>query len=30
VRFVPGAGHAMHEDNPPAFWALVRDFCATL
>jgi len=30
VRFVPDAGHAMYEDNPSAFWALVRDFCATL
>jgi haloalkane dehalogenase len=30
VRFVPDAGHAMHEDNPREFWALVRDFCSTL
>jgi len=30
VRYVPGAGHAMYEDNPEAFWALIRGFCASL
>lgn len=30
VLFVPGAGHAMHEENPPAFWGLVRDFARAL
>jgi len=30
VRLVPDAGHAMVEDNPAAFWALVRDFCSAL
>ncbi len=30
VAYVPGSGHAPHEDNPPAFWRLVRDFNARL
>ena len=30
VRYVPDAGHAMHEDNPDAFWTLIRSFCASL
>lgn len=30
VRFVPGASHAMHEDNPAAFWGLVREFALAL
>jgi pimeloyl-ACP methyl ester carboxylesterase len=30
VRYVPDAGHAMYEDNPDAFWGLVRGFCAAL
>jgi pimeloyl-ACP methyl ester carboxylesterase len=30
VRYVAGAGHVMYEDNPGAFWGLVREFCAAL
>jgi pimeloyl-ACP methyl ester carboxylesterase len=30
VAYVPEAGHAMAEDNPAAFWRLVREFCARL
>jgi len=30
VRYVPGAGHAMHLDNPAGFWELTRGFCGSL
>jgi haloalkane dehalogenase len=30
VAWVPGAGHAMTEDNSAAFWQLVRTFCSRL
>jgi pimeloyl-ACP methyl ester carboxylesterase len=30
VCYVPDAGHAMYEDNPEAFWTLIRSFCASL
>jgi pimeloyl-ACP methyl ester carboxylesterase len=30
VGYVPDAGHAMYEDNPDAFWTLLRSFCASL
>ena len=30
LRFVPESGHAMYEDNPRAFWSLVREFCSSL
>lgn len=30
VRYIPDAGHVMYEDNPEAFWGLIRGFCASL
>jgi pimeloyl-ACP methyl ester carboxylesterase len=30
VRYIPDAGHVVYEDNPGAFWGLVREFCAAL